>query len=1174
MSSLTEVSEVHVYSEYDYEIFNTEEFLKCESSIGQSMIVDSGCPRGLMGYGEYEKIKLKYETETIKLCRKEMFGFGPSKSYSSEYKVRVPMMIRSSDLFMDFFLVDAKIPILVGNDFLKPMGGSINIGEKQLEIRKIGESIDMVETPGGHFVIPLKNAALTKPTKEEMIAAKKYNENLVGEEADAVMTILMVESELKDDLDRFHDEVGHSVFLSLALSQNEKEQVDKVHRYFGHRSGRRIWDLLSKAKRMNGQRKQVLEVIANCKVCSKHRKAPPRPKVGLPSTNDFNEVVGLDLKVLNKNTGEYILWMVDLFTKLIKGKYIRNKKPATIIEAIVDSWIVGSGMGPGHPSRGFWSDNGGEFLNNEMIDFAASCDINIKMTSAESPWQNGIVERHHCSADIVYEKVMLDDPKMSPQEAIDFAAFAKNSEVNRTGFSPLQLMMGTNPGFPGLAEANPASSNIDGANRYMKALKRIDDARIKYREIDCNEKLKKVQGEKINPNVERFYNIGDPVFFYDQKKKQWKKGTALIRLGKTVYLKFGNYLRRVAVDNVRPDQHGEAVTEEGYLEPDVENERFAEEETPVKEMEADLDTAEVIRKLKDEVKELCKEKMEICEKYEKQLEVNNIDKKDTDDKIVDKEEVVDNRKVKRQLQKERKQQEQNKYPKLSHDIVFREKGSDIWKSGRVVRTFKKSSKHKTLRHLDVEGEGRVEIDFAKDIDEWKENIGDEVLDSLEDEATMEDADDGITAFPVKLVARTDYHKPEIQAAMKSEISKFEKFEAFEEVEDVGQPRIPIRWVVSEQKEDGKNQPYKARLCMRGDLEKGKENIRADSPTASKDTLKLALIVAANEGFKAKTVDIKSAFLQGQTLKRPIYVSPPAEAKRKGKLWLLKQAAYGILDGGRMFYLKLSETLEGLGLHKVHADGALFVYVKNGKLHGLIVSHVDDLLVMGDDVFEREVEYKLKEKFVFSKMEETSFKYCGCRIEVKNDGSIEADQNEYVENMEQIPPVEGPTDRRLTEKEKKQVRAMIGEIFWMSLMTRPDLSYDVNVLSSQVSMATVSTVMELNRLVTKVKKYKNNTLKFNKLGKLSDLTAKVFADASYGNRDEGTRSTEGRVVLIQNDNSGSVNISGWKTKKISRVCRSVKAAETRALENAIDEAVNTARVMKEIYSGKIDLRNPE
>ena len=59
--------------------------------------------------------------------------------------------------------------------------------------------------------------------------------------------------------------------------------------------------------------------------------------------------------------------------------------------------------------------------------------------------------------------------------------------------------------------------------------------------------------------------------------------------------------------------------------------------------------------------------------------------------------------------------------------------------------------------------------------------------------------------------------------------------------------------------------------MRGDLEKGKEKIRADSPTASKETIKLALIVAANEGFKVKAVDIKSAFLQGEALERQIYV---------------------------------------------------------------------------------------------------------------------------------------------------------------------------------------------------------------------------------------------------------------------------------------------------------------
>jgi hypothetical protein len=46
------------------------------------------------------------------------------------------------------------------------------------------------------------------------------------------------------------------------------------------------------------------------------------------------------------------------------------------------------------------------------------------------------------------------------------------------------------------------------------------------------------------------------------------------------------------------------------------------------------------------------------------------------------------------------------------------------------------------------------------------------------------------------------------------------------------------------------------------------------------------------------------------------------------------------------------------------------------------------------------------------------------------------------------------------------------------------------------------------------------------------------------------------------------------KKISRICRSVKGAETRALENGLDEAVHFARMVHEIYSGVVDLKKPE
>jgi hypothetical protein len=40
-----------------------------------------------------------------------------------------------------------------------------------------------------------------------------------------------------------------------------------------------------------------------------------------------------------------------------------------------------------------------------------------------------------------------------------------------------------------------------------------------------------------------------------------------------------------------------------------------------------------------------------------------------------------------------------------------------------------------------------------------------------------------------------------------------------------------------------------------------------------------------------------------------------------------------------------------------------------------------------------------------------------------------------------------------------------------------------------------------------------------------------------------------------------------------VCRSAKGAETRALEDALDDGVNTARIIKEVYEGRIDLKNP-
>ena len=83
-----------------------------------------------------------------------------------------------------------------------------------------------------------------------------------------------------------------------------------------------------------------------------------------------------------------------------------------------------------HHSRGFFTDNGGGFLNYDMIDFASTLNITIKMTAASSPWMNGSCERAHATVDRLVEKILEDDPKVDLQRPVDLACFVKNSEIN------------------------------------------------------------------------------------------------------------------------------------------------------------------------------------------------------------------------------------------------------------------------------------------------------------------------------------------------------------------------------------------------------------------------------------------------------------------------------------------------------------------------------------------------------------------------------------------------------------------------------------------------------------------------------------------------------------------------------------------------------------------------
>ena len=120
--------------------------------------------------------------------------------------------------------------------------------------------------------------------------------------------------------------------------------------------------------------------------------------------------------------------------------------------------------------------------------------------------------------------------------------------------------------------------------------------------------------------------------------------------------------------------------------------------------------------------------------------------------------------------------------------------------------------------------------------------------------------------------------------------------------------------------------------------------KTDSPTCSRQALRLAFVVASTKLWEIHSLDITSAFLQGNVISRNVYVSPPKEFSEQGKLWQLKQCLYELVDAPREWYNRVREVLVELGAKVSLYDHSLFIWFNDrGQLIVSLVSHVDDFV---------------------------------------------------------------------------------------------------------------------------------------------------------------------------------------------------------------------------------------
>ena len=391
-----------------------------------------------------------------------------------------------------------------------------------------------------------------------------------------------------------------------------------------------------------------------------------------------------------------------------------------------------------------------------------------------------------------------------------------------------------------------------------------------------------------------------------------------------------------------------------------------------------------------------------------------------------------------------------------------------------------------------------------------------------------------------------------------EMKRWIENDVFEKVEDCGQNTVSVRWVITEKPDDG----LKARLVARG-FEEDLDN-RTDSPTCSKDSLRLSLALMGSFGWKCRTIDIKSAFLQGNKIERNVFIRPPKEFN-DGCLWKLKKNVYGLNDAARAWYARLKDVLLGLGMKISHLDPALFFWWHGNILAGVMCIHVDDILWAGTSLFSTNVVEFMKKELVIGKSSDgNSFKYIG--VNITQDGDvIGLHQNDYIASLEAIRlSHERATQRgsQLGKQELEEFRALVGQLNWLSIQNQPDVSFDVCELSTVVSKATIDDVLRANKVLKRVKQ-RDVTLQFKALDGSDGYTLECYSDASFGNLPGG--GSQGGFVIFLADSNGKKCPLTWQSKKVRRVVKSTLAAETLSLLDAAEAGIYMANLIGEVLN---------
>lgn len=419
----------------------------------------------------------------------------------------------------------------------------------------------------------------------------------------------------------------------------------------------------------------------------------------------------------------------------------------------------------------------------------------------------------------------------------------------------------------------------------------------------------------------------------------------------------------------------------------------------------------------------------------------------------------------------------------------------------------------------------------------------------------------------------------------------------------GKNVLKSRWVYTvKMNKHGEIERYKGRFVACGySQEAGVDFDETYAPVGRYKTLRLVLNLVNEMDYELKQMDVVSAFLNAK-LKEELFIEQPdgyADDK-DGKVWKLNKAIYGIKQAPYEWNKEINNLLITIGFKRLKTDPCLYTKIsKSGKVIVLFV-FVDDIVIAYHRTDKQEwmnyhsiitTRYKIKD------LGDVQWVLGMNVTRDRNKRIITIDQRRYIKKkLEQfkltnIKPSKIPGDKnlRLVQQEAKDAenddrnpsyREIVGSVLYASIGTRPDIAHAVHEISkfcnnpsSLHHKAALRVLKYLSGTVdTHILTYKasGHTLsKFVVDGQVvfaPKLHVSVYCDSDWAGDQNDRKSTSGYLVRI-NDNTVS-----WSARKQNTTSLSSAEAEYMAIASAAQEAIWTRQFLTELFHLSLDTHN--